>query len=132
MQRVAVLLVLIGSLTGSALAWPVDPNAENGIAVLYSGGGSTYVALCTDGEIYTTNSGLTWVLTSPEQWPRPPIPVADILDWTPRLLIDRDGAIWAFQWDGVGQWIQGGTLPSCSEVVRAEQESLGSVKQMFR
>lgn len=118
-------------LASTSQAVPVDPNAPDGVAAVYSDGGALY-ALGADGQ--------SWILVManldgwlPTTWPSlpPGMAVADISDWTTRYLVTSDGVRWMYNLEPlVMAWVEVPPLPG--GVIGNSQGSLGDAKSLFR
>lgn len=134
-------------IAGPIFSAPVDPDQESGVAsqvfVMPGGGGVRLVVLATDGRIWYLErlpSGgayeYGWIGTE-GGWPSAvPVPVAEILDWTPWCLALRSGAVLVWnnvdlEWQTMGTPGQIAPLPGIVPVA-PEVGSLGSVKSLFR
>lgn len=124
-------------VAASAGAVQLDLDNPNGIAALYvSATGvqedQTFV-VCTDGtgyhlEIQEASVWIPFVVS--------PVPLADLIDWTPWIIYTADGR-W-FARGAVGDvWEEMGidmatTPPPCYQQVGTELRSLGDIKQLYR
>lgn len=137
-------LVVVSCSAAVALGVPVDPNNPNGIVAIVGNAGWPTI-LCADGAPYimqiAVESGrvdrVYWDSPSTNETGPVPVPIADILDWTPRLLQTRSGTIYVY--DGNNEaWYDvspGATveLAPCQELpIGISPTSLGALRSMFR
>jgi len=123
----AVILILIGLfiLPTPALPVPVDPDAPDGVAAYLYFTPYSVVILSTAGEIWSCGPDHPWRRSNSMY--DPPIPVAEIQDWSQDAFRATDGTFWVYT---SGDWVQLPALPWGP--TSAKQQSLGSLKQMFR
>lgn len=136
-MRFSLVAMLVLLLPSFGFAISLDLDNPNGIAALYSVSsavdeGQTFV-VCSDGtgyhlEIQETASWLPFTAS--------PVPLSEVMDWTPWMLYTTDGRWYARS--GVSQpWEQFGVdiqiaPPPCYSPVGASTESAGSLKAKFR
>jgi hypothetical protein len=131
------------ALAGTSGAVPVDAHSASGVAAQWAEAtafGFHQVVLCTNGEIceiyYNEYSG-----TSPHgSWTCGfsilPVPLADIVDWTPArqnllaTITTRSGQLWIGNRE-VSTYPGYEPVP-CAGSVPNQQNSLGGVKSLFR
>ena len=129
-----------------SLSVPVDPDNPNGFAASYvwsESGGLHMIVLCTSGNIVRLQRGgmnteYVWQLPD-SHWPQDvPVPVSDILDWTPLSLTTHSGQLFMFSKDVDFQWHLVGAdnhfplLPCVPGPVESGEETWGGVKSQFR
>lgn len=122
-MRTAIVLALV-ALAANVGAVPVDPNAQNGIAA-WDG----VAVLCTSGEVFYWDDGVS-------AWTQPhdgrldvPIPVEQIADWSYNTFVSVSGEHW--HWSYAAGWYVI-PLPDCAGAVQQEGDNLGDVKSIFR
>ena len=144
-MRHVLLPTLLLFIFGSALAVPVDPNALDGVAAITTASidgqsNTVFLILCTDGKVYDlSGSGPYGYAWSPNNgFNDVPIPVSEILDWTPMGFRTHSGLIYVStrndpqtKWRIVGQDQLIAPIP-CQEPVPLTPESIGDIKSMFR
>ena len=137
------LFILLVAASASGI--PLDLTNPNGIAAVYVQGNLNSAAftfiVCTDGRVYFWGPGMSsWTPTTAA-----PVPVAEVVDWTPWSIKTRSGQ-WFWRPDVLGgadrPWVEisaSTTRPayyppffSCYDPTRAEPGSLGSLKSQFR
>jgi hypothetical protein len=126
--RLLLVLVLVSSSV-TALCARVDPNSTTGIAASVIDGANVFI-LCTSGEVWVCGSD-DWAQNSLYP-PTTPIPVAEIVDWTPMLFLAVDGTVWRFNWDGDSNYWTQSPPPPCGDVVNTNGVRSGDFKAMFR
>ena len=136
MKNLLPVLFVLFCVNGAS-AIPLDLDNPNGIAVLYSTGGAigedqTYV-VCVDGTGYRLRIEETtdWVPFNPS-----PVPLSDVMNWTPWMLYTNDGR-WFARGSSTDPWEEFGVdiqipIPPCYQAVANEKQSLGSLKSNFR
>ncbi len=141
MRSVLLSLVLGLLAVGPVLAVPVNPVAPDGIAAAFVEMHDAYWlatnnfklwVLCTSGDVYF----LTGVISS-AQWTlwsslHPPVPLTDILDWTPICLQTKTGGRWVYlEVAGEDFWRPLPGIP-CEPPVPTIPKSLGALKRGYR
>lgn len=131
-MRQLILIVLL-VLASSANAVPVNPTSVNGVAAIdyiaLNSGSTEYrdiYVLGTNGIVCLYKLGFQgpgWQEIGPV-----PVPVQDISDWTPRLLVTQTGDVWVLN----AQWQNIGPAPCASTPVPSDSETMGSVKSLYR
>jgi len=126
----STLLALIGLLTLPAftLAVPVDSDAPDGVAaIIWAGDNNGRICILgTDGTAWCTEDGNP-IAFSHSVNHNVPVDLSDIADWEYYYLRTNDGVVWA----QYGGW-HTIDLPPIAPPVQSDQQSLGSLKQMFR
>jgi len=136
-MRIVFILIAILALSVKAQAVKLDLDNPNGIAALYSMGSGiaenrTFV-VCTDGTGYhmEVQEFTTW-----EPFVVSPVPIAEVVEWTPWMLYTTDGRWFARHsvaavWEVMGVELTA-PAPPCFEPVGSENQSFGDMKQMFK
>jgi len=137
-MRSIIVLTLIGLfiLPTPTLPVPVDPDAPDGIAAMDQWNVGIAFFLCTSGEVWKmTYENYTPVPPMVIEELAPPVPVSEIREWFIYGFITHSGTYWVSLYEssvGTRTWRDHGQVPSCGPPVAADQQSLGSLKQMFR
>lgn len=118
--------ILILAYAAVALAVPVEPAAENGVAAMMPNWNANMTVLCTTGDVfmYNYNTG-AWDPT----YYNSPVPVSEIADWQITALRTHSGDLWTMD-NYNAPWVL--VAPPCEGPIQSESETLGSIKQMFR
>ena len=133
MRAIVLLLVLICSCAPYAWAVPVDPSAPDQVAAWFCSGeiSPSVNLLRTNGEVWTWRPAQGWYRAGESDGSflyDPPVPVVDIVDWTPWVVQTRHGSVWIL--NDLATW-QEIPSPPFSPITTSKQ-SLGRVKQLFR
>ena len=136
-MRIAFILITILALSVEAQAVKLDLDNPNGIAALYSMGSGiaenrTFV-VCTDGTGYHME---VQEFTNWEPFVVSPVPIAEVVEWTPWMLYTSDGR-WFARHSVMAVWEEMGVeltapAPPCFEPVESDKQSFGDMKQMFK
>lgn len=141
--RLVVIAMFVFAF-GSAWAAPVDPGNPNGIVAVV-GATEWPTILCADGAPYIMQIGVQsgvvvrvyWEPLNPSESGPVPVPIEQILDWTPRLLQTRGGEIYVYDgnnraWYNVSPGAAVELAPCAGEPVTQGSGAFGLLKVLFR
>ena len=121
-MRFMILILLLATCAGAA---PVDPYAEDGIASIHED-----YCLCTSGEVWMYDrTVVAWIHVEGKDVP---IPLQDIKDWSTFELWTHDGHHWEVGYGIGGDWVMTSPVVPCFTPIENQEDTFGSVKQMYR
>ena len=136
-MRILLLVNLLILAAAPAMGMKLDLDNPNGIAAMFPSSEGrdediTFI-VATDGSGYygEVQEYGTWFTFNPS-----PVPLEEVVDWTPWILYTVDGR-WFARGDATGVWEEMGVdmempTPPCFQPVANETTPLGGVKGLYR
>jgi len=120
-------LTLAWSIGYQMAAADVNPEGLGRVFAIQHQGGSGFLILTTDGEIWDVDASSDWRQVTELRY-QVPIPVDQIGYWSLRAIIDVDGDAWINQ-ESEPWWINYG--PPGGGGIPTSEESMSGVRSMF-
>lgn len=133
-RRLALVFLVVTPCLSHAV--PVNPNAPDGVAAIFTtggpyGGDEPILVLCTSGEVFNLHSQNYWQAVYGAGSPIP-VAVSQVADWGPRHVTTFSGEHWVFTYNREWQLVGGAVVPAPCGPVANESKTLGGVKSLYR